>query len=75
MSVCVIEGIKDASASRLNTNAVVLTAHLSPHRKLQRQQPPTCLQVQGGGSVFPFVGPKEVQLENVVAVVLERGRR
>lgn len=71
--VCVTEGIKDTSASRLNTNAILI-AHLSPHRKLQWQQPPTYLQVQGGGSVFSFVGPKEIQLEDIVAVMLEKGR-
>lgn len=61
--MCVIEGVKDTSASRLNTNAMVLGAHLTLRRKLQRQQPPTRLQVQGGGSVFSFVGPKEILLQ------------
>ena len=72
--MCVIEGIKDVSASRLNTNALVLGVHLTLHRKLWWQQPPTHLQLRGRGSVFSFVGPKETQLEHVVAVMLERGR-
>lgn len=72
--MCVIEGIKDVSASRLNTNAVALGVHLTLHRKLWWQQPPTHLQLRGRRSVFSFVGPKEIQLEDVVAVMLERGR-
>lgn len=73
MCVCVIDGIKDTSASSWNTNVIVPRAHLTLHRKLEWQQPALCLQVQGGRSVCSFVGPKEIQLEDVV-VTLKRGR-
>lgn len=53
--VCVIESIKDISASRLNTNAVALGVHLTLHRKLWWQQPPTHLQLRGRRSVFSSV--------------------
>lgn len=71
--VCVVEGIIDTYVSRLNFIETILGACLT----LQRTPEATAtlhLQVPGQGSAFSFIRPKMMQLKDVVAGMLERGR-